>query len=259
MTFDPSAPPAERREQSREFRRFRRHHHYYHHHHVHGLFPGLVLVLWGGLLLLRELGYLNASLHFMDFWPVLLVAFGLERMVRPRIGSILVGLAVAALGAGLLAERLGYAPGLAHYWPVLLIAAGIGVLVGGLGRRRSHDRLDEERVSGDEIRRTVSMGGVAMSIDSQQFKGGSLGVTMGEIQADLRRAAMAGEEATLDLSLTMGGIELLVPTHWQVVDEISPFIGAVEDKTDPRPDAAGVQRRLVLRGTITMGAVTIRN
>jgi predicted membrane protein len=255
MTFDPSTPPAERREPSRDLRRFRRHHH----HHVHGLFPGLVLVLWGGLLLLRELGYLSPSLHFMDFWPVLLVALGLERALRPRIGSIVVGLAIAALGAGLLAERLGFALGLAHYWPVLLIAAGIGVLFGGLSHRRSHGRLDEERVSGDELRRTVSMGGLAMSIDSQQFKGGSLGVTMGEVQVDLRRAAMAGEEAALDLSLTMGGVELLVPTHWQVVDDISPFIGAVEDKTDPRPDAAGVQRKLVLHGTITMGAVTIRN
>jgi hypothetical protein len=57
----------------------------------------------------------------------------------------------------------------------------------------------------------------------------------------------------------MGGVELYVPSNWQVVNDVSPFMGVVEDKTEPRPDAAGVQRKLVLRGKITMGAVTITN
>jgi len=103
------------------------------------------------------------------------------------------------------------------------------------------------------------MGGLALLIDSQQFKGGSLSATMGEIRVDLRRAAIAAEEATLDLSLVMAGVELFVPTSWQVVSDVSPFMGAVEDKTEPRPDGTGVQKRLVLRGKVTMGAVTIKN
>jgi len=256
MALDPasspsSLPPRVSWDRDRRFRR--------HHHHLHGIFPGLVLIAWGGLLLLREVGVLDPTLRVIDFWPLVIIGLGLSIAVgRRRLGSILLGLAVALLGAGMLAQRLGYAVGVAHLWPILLIAAGIGVMWNGF-TRRGGPRLANEQVSANELQRAVTMGGLALVVDSQHFRGGSLSVTMGEIRADLRRAAMAGDEVALDLSLTMGGIELYVPNNWQVVSDLSPFMGAVEDKTEPRPDASGVQRRLVLRGKITMGAVTIKN
>lgn len=231
-----------------------------HRHRGHGVIPGLVLIAWGGLLLLRELGVLDPTLRAIDFWPVVIIGLGLSIAAagRRRLGSVLIGLAVALLGAGMLAQRLGYAVGAARLWPVLLIAAGIGVIWNGFTRRRG-PRVANEQVSADELQRSVTMGGLALVVDSQRFRGGALSVTMGEIKADLRRAAIEGEEAALDLSLTMGGVELRVPGNWQVVNDVSPFMGVVEDRTEPRPDAAGVQRRLVLRGNITMGAVTITN
>ncbi len=261
MTFDPASnpsppsppPPAGRWERGRHFG-------HRHHHRVHGILPGLVLVAWGGLLLLRELGVLNPALRAIDFWPLVIVGLGLSITVgRRRLGSVLVGLAVTLLGAGMLAQRLGYAVGVAHLWPVLLIAAGSGVIWSGATRRRRGPWLANEQVSADELQRSVTMGGLALVVDSQRFRGGALSVTMGEIKVDLRRAAIEGEEAVLDLSLTMGGIELYVPSNWQVVSDVSPLMGVVEDKTEARPDAAGVQRKLVLRGKITMGAVTITN
>jgi predicted membrane protein len=259
MAFDPAAspppssplPPPDRWDRGRHFG--------HRHHHGHGIIPGLVLVAWGGLLLLREMGILNPELRAMDFWPLVIIGLGISIAVgKRRLGSALVGLVVALFGAGMLAQRLGYEVGVAHLWPILLIAAGMGIMWNGLTRRHV-PRLANEQVSADELQRSVTMGGLALVVDSQQFRGGSLSVTMGEIRADLRRAAMAGEEAALDLSLTMGGIELYVPSNWQVVSDVSPFMGAVEDKTEPRPDAVGVQRKLVLRGKITMGAVTIKN
>jgi predicted membrane protein len=231
-----------------------------HHHRGHGIIPGLVLIAWGVLLLLRERGVVDPALRAIDFWPLVIVGLGLSIAVgRRRLGSVLVGLAVMLLGAGMLAQRLGYAIGVARLWPALLIAAGIGVIWNGLTRRRRGPWVANEQVSADELQRSVTMGGLALVVDSQRFRGGALSVTMGEIKVDLRRAAIEGEEAALDLSLTMGGVELYVPSNWLVVNDVSPFMGAVEDKTEPRPDAAGVQRRLVLRGKITMGAVTITN
>jgi len=258
MALEPAAsqpaspPPPDRWDQGRRFRHHRHRHH-------HGIVPGVILVAWGGLLLLRDLGVIHHSLRVIDLWPLVFVGLGLSMaMARRHPGGVLVGLAVALLGAGLLAQRLGYLAGVAHLWPVLLIVAGIGFLLKGFTRRRA-PRHANEQVSADELQRSVTMGGLSLVVDSQQFRGGSLDVTMGEIRADLRRAAVAGEEATLDLSVTMGGIELHVPSNWQVVSDVSPFMGAVEDRTEPRPDASGVQRRLVLRGKITMGTVTIKN
>lgn len=263
MVFDPashSSPPPSREPWDRG-----RHLGFRRHHRGRGIIPGLVLIAWGGLLLLRELGVLDPSLRGGDLWPLVIIGLGASIAVGRRgLGSALVGLAVALLGALLLAQRLGYAVGVARLWPLLLIAAGIGVIWSGFARRRVRPypgrRLTaSEQVSADELHRAVTMGEVALAVDSQRFRGGSLRVTMGEIRADLRRAAMEGEEVALDLALTMGGVELQVPSNWQVVNDVSPFMGAVEDETEPRPDAAGVQRRLVLRGKITMGAVTIKN
>jgi len=262
MALDPASsppppappPPPERWDRGRHFGHHR-------HHRGHGVIPGLVLVTWGGLLLLRELGVLDPALRAMDFWPLLVIGLGLSIAVgKRRLGSMLVGLAVATLGAGLLAQRLGYAVGVARLWPVLLIAAGIGVIWNGLTRRpHAGPWVADEQVSADALQRSVTMGGLTLIVDSQRFRGGALSVTMGEVKADLRRAAIDGEEAVLDLSLTMGGVELYVPSNWQVVNDLSPFMGVVEDKTDPRPDASGVQSRLVLRGKITMSSVTITN
>jgi hypothetical protein len=267
MPVDPASPPAAPasppdRWGREDPYRYRRHHHH-HHHRGHGILPGLVLISWGGLLLLREQGIIDPSLRVGDFWPLVVIGLGLGIAVGGRhLFSWLVGAVVALLGAGLLAQKLGYPVALArpaHLWPILFIVAGVGVIWKGLTRRSRPRQLADEQVSADELQRQVTMGGLALVVDSQQFRGGSLGVTMGEIRADLRRATMAGEEATLDLSVTMGGIELYLPSSWQVVSDVSPFMGVVEDKTEPRPDAAGVQRRLVLRGKITMGAVNIRN
>ena len=261
MAFDPSSNPTpsspmsprERWDRGRPFACG-------HHRRGRSIIPGLVLIAWGGLLLLRELGVLNPALRAMEFWPLVIIGIGLSiAMRRRRLGSILFGLAVTLLGAGMLAQRLGYAVGVAHLWPILLIGVGIGVILNGFTRRPPVSWAANEQVSADELQRSVTMGGLALAVDSQRFRGGALIVTMGEIKADLRRAAMEGEEAALDLSLTMGGVELYVPSNWQVVNDVSPFMGVVEDKTEPRPDNTGVQRKLVLRGKITMGAVTITN
>lgn len=262
MTADPASsssplplPPREAEPFRRRDGRWPRHPH-----RGHGIFPGLVVIAWGGLLLLRELGVIPASFHAMDLWPLLLIGFGVSLIVRWRkAGSALVGLAVTVLGAGLLAGRLGFElGGLQRLWPVVIIVAGVGLLWKSSTRRASYS-VENETLSADRLQRSVTMGGLQLAVDSQQFQGGSLAVTMGEVRVDLRRAAMSGDEVTLDLSVTMGGIELYVPASWQIVNDVSPFMGAVEDKTLPRPDEAGVQKRLVLRGKLTMGAVTITN
>lgn len=230
------------------------------HDRVHGVVIGLTVIAWGGLLLLREAGVIDRSVHVLAFWPLLLVAFGVSALIRRRsAGAVLVGVAVGLVGLGMLAERLGYIEaGVYHLWPLLVIAAGVAMVLRGSARRRPRWNSGET-VSTDVLQRSVTMGSLELAVDSQQFKGAALGATMGEVKVDLRRAAMSGGEVAVDLSVVMGGIELYVPGNWQVVSDVSPFMGVVEDRTDPRPDASGVQKRLVLRGSITMGAVTIKS
>jgi predicted membrane protein len=98
------------------------------------------------------------------------------------------------------------------------------------------------------------------------FRGGDITAIMGGGQLDLRLATIPpGEEAILDIVAVMGGVELLVPSTWEVSTPILPFMGGVEDKRFPplpndpnagRKDAGG---RLVLRGLVMMGGVHIKS
>ncbi len=96
------------------------------------------------------------------------------------------------------------------------------------------------------------------------FQGGDITAIMGGAQLDLRMASIpAGQDAVLDITAVMGGVEIFVPYSWEVSTPILPFMGAVEDERlppiqqDPNaPRAAG--GRLVIRGFVMMGGVAIK-
>jgi len=98
------------------------------------------------------------------------------------------------------------------------------------------------------------------------FRGGDITAIMGGGQLDLRLATIPpGEEAILDIVAVMGGVEILVPSGWEVSTPIFPFMGGVEDKRFPplpadpnavRKESGG---RLVLRGLVMMGGVHIKS
>jgi hypothetical protein len=95
------------------------------------------------------------------------------------------------------------------------------------------------------------------------FRGGDITAIMGGGQLDLRLATIPpGHEAILDIVAVMGGVEIVVPPHWEVSTPIFPFMGGVEDKrfpplqTDSAPKESG---RLVLRGIVMMGGVHIKS
>lgn len=98
------------------------------------------------------------------------------------------------------------------------------------------------------------------------FRGGDITAIMGGGQLDLRLATIPpGEEAILDIVAVMGGVEIIVPSNWEVSTPILPFMGGVEDKrfpplqTDPNAVRRELGGRLVLRGLVMMGGVHIKS
>src|SRR5580658_6141654 len=101
----------------------------------HGIFFGAIVVAVGCLLLLDNLGIVRFH-DIWQYWPVLLVAFGVSRIVDSRTPSGYVwGGIVALIGAFLLLDTLDIIVfNFAVVWPLLLIAFGISVLVRALER-----------------------------------------------------------------------------------------------------------------------------
>ena len=102
------------------------------------------------------------------------------------------------------------------------------------------------------------------SSSSTNFQGGDITAIMGGAQLDLRTAAIpTAHDAVLEITAVMGGVEIFVPHAWEVSTPIFPFMGAVEDERLPpiRQEAASPRSsgRLVIRGFVMMGGVTIKS
>ena len=216
---------------------------------------GVLILLFGFLLLLRNMGYMH-GVRIWEYWPILLILVGLRLLIRPNeYRQPVSGLFLTIIGAIFLLNNLDVIDlrwGL--IWPLLLIFLGVVIIYHSLWRKRG-------KSSGqDNIDLSMIFGGGEFRYDSKAIKGGNITAIMGGGSIDLRDADFADSEISLDLFALMGGIELFVPRHWTVVVHATPILGGVENKaissTQPT-DTHG--KRLLLHGTVIMGGIDIKN
>ena len=101
------------------------------------LIPGLVIVLLGVLLTLHNLDVLEIE-RLWRFWPVILMAFGLHRLLEQPARRRGFGFALLAIGIAFQLHYFGWMPlnrgHLEQYWPLIL--AVVGVLLIWRSRRK---------------------------------------------------------------------------------------------------------------------------
>src|SRR4030065_94248 len=94
----------------------------------------LILIVLGGLFLLENFGALTCDVWdtLISLWPLLLVAFGLDGILRREgiTGPVL----LIGLGTVFLLNNLGYLSlnvwaAIVQLWPVLIIAIGLDVML----------------------------------------------------------------------------------------------------------------------------------
>lgn len=92
--------------------------------------PGLLILLLGVLLLLDSLDVMSLGSVIL-FWPLAVIAFGLQMATGG--GNPILGGLVALIGAALQVEKLGWVDvrwrEVWSYWPLLLMAGGILILL----------------------------------------------------------------------------------------------------------------------------------
>ena len=102
------------------------------------LIAGALLLLVGALFVMQNLGLVRAG-TFGDYWPLFLVWIGLTRMLGPaRARHFASGLVIFLVGVFFQLDRLDviWVP-MRHFWPLLLIAIGFGLIADSLIGRRS--------------------------------------------------------------------------------------------------------------------------
>ena len=218
------------------------------------IFPvnGVIWMAIGGILLLNSVGILRASLWEL-FWPAILIAIGVRLMTRgPRVR---------------VRHRVSFdsaAPGATPGASGPAFASSPGWQPTGASDASAGATIDADTADSGAIFAVLSA--VKRVSAAVPFHGTEVTAFMGGAHIDLRRAIIpAGGEAVLDMFVVIGGCELVIPPHWIVSAPLVAVMGGVDDKRIVPPPSiiedatAAAPPRLVIRGFVMMGGITIRS
>ena len=250
-----------------------------------GLAAGFVLTALGILFVLDSFGVIDAG-NLIDYWPIFLILPGLGNLIWPRKhadrfwGAILTGVGTLLLLRNLNIFWISFR----HVWPAVLVALGLYLVWRARGPhredpggaddagRRAHDGaiagLESTRewrgpappTAGDRLSEFAMFGGGDRMVRSQAFRGGTVTAIMGGFDIDMRDAVMAGDSATIEVFIAMGGIDLKVPESWTVVLDVTPFMGGANYRKRGQSAPADAPRHvLTITGFVFMGGVDVKH
>jgi len=254
-----------------------------------GLLAGTILAGVGVLLLLQNLGITLVD-DLWDYWPVILIAVGISRAATAwDFGGRVWGAIVVFVGAVFLVRNLGLIHGSVwnFFWPVILIAIGLGLLARALDRNHGWDLWGNKGGDagnpgspggppgstpgsagagsplGANLRNAFKedhiFGGGKRRIETQEFEGGEAVVIFGGLELDLRKADTKKDEVFIEANAIFGGIEIRVPETWDVTVRGTGIFGGYGDETHRMPATDAKRPHLIVTGGAVFGGVNVKN
>ncbi len=210
---------------------------------------GTLIVAVGALLLLDNLDVIDSGDIIGTWWPVAIILGALLSYFANR-RHVVMPLILALAGAAILLTTTGVFDSLELVIPLLIIVVGLFLI---FGRRVGS-------IQGD-IGNTVSsfnlFSGSEVASNSTSFEGGTVGAVFGGAEIDLRHAGLA-PDATLDVFVAFGGVEIYVPRGWRVDISGFPIFGGFDNATgkEPMPADAPLLR---IDATVLFGGLDVRH
>lgn len=224
---------------------------------------GLIVAAIGVIFLLNMLDIISPLHYIIDMgWPVILIIIGIllgiKNKWRNNAPYVLIIIGIANL---IPVFHIRDVSSKQLVWPGLLIMAGLMIAF----RQKKSTRYEKKRLemvtNGESnLNIDVTMGGRKEIITSKDFRGGKISTTFGGTEVNLMQADGMIQPMVLDISVSFGSVELIVPSHWEVINEIRPSMGSVEDHRHTRiPDTGFEKRTLYLRGSCSFGSIELKS
>lgn len=107
----------------------------------------------------------------------------------------------------------------------------------------------------------VTFGGHKEIVTSKDFKGGSVSATFGGAEINMMNAGSIDKKVNLNLKVTFGGVELIVPSNWEIKNELQTTMGNVEDNRQlyTNTDSSDEKTILYLTGNCSFGNIEIKS
>ncbi len=222
---------------------------------------GLAVITVGLFLLLRKLDLFDFD--FRHLWPYALIIIGLMIGIKSKFRNnapyilIAVGLfkiipAFTILGVSSSTLAL----------PAALIIIGIFIVLRPKSNNSScTDRMVTNTSDNDWVNADITFGGRKETITSKSFKGGDVNVTFGGAELSLIQADSDIQPMTLNFKVTFGGVELIIPSDWEVKNNISTSMGSVEDHRSIYTGSTSEENKktLILNGSCTFGSIEVKS
>ena len=217
------------------------------------LLVGLLFIGGGLLFTAANLGFVRVH-DVWRYWPLVLVAVGLLRLVSRNFFA---GLVLIGIGGLLLAREFNLLWfRLSMLFPLIFVLIGLNIVAQHW--RRQSGTAPGGGAPGGTLSEWAIFGGGKRRIQSQEFRGGQANAMFGGFEIDLRDAQIAGDSAAIDVFCFCGGGEIRVPESWNVSMKAIAIFGGQDDKT--RPPAPGTaHKELLVTGFILFGGLGVKN
>lgn len=220
---------------------------------------GVVLVLLGLFLVMRNTGIFP---HFIDHvifsWPMLLVTIGLI-ITLSSSGGKTSGIIIMAVGGFFLIPIIFRETfDINMFWPAVFIIIGVVFI---LSKRRGWNSVPTGPTTGDDYIDYVHIfSGGERQIVSENFRGGKITAVFGGSEIDLTKAKLAPGISELEIAAVFGGATIIVPDDWNVKIEVTPVLGGFGDSRKLHPGRTiDMSRQLIIKGAVVFGGGEVKS
>ena len=220
---------------------------------------GIVLVVAGIFFILKNIGLLTPFMSEIIFsWQMLLIVIGLTWLFNHKKTQ---GLIMMLIGSVYLAPEFFNLPVnfFEIFWPSMLIFGGIYIIFARsrhFAHRHSHNISSGSEDYIDDI---LVFSGTERLITSQNFRGGKIITAFGGSKIDLTNAALAEGSNYLEVICAFGGVELYVPSDWNIKIEVISALGGFSDKRYMTNVSVNTEKTLVIKGVAAFGGGEIKS
>ena len=90
-------------------------------------------------------------------------------------------------------------------------------------------RFLSQHIGEGQINAVGVSGRAEEKVTSADFRGGYLRAVMGGVELDLTEATIEDPPATIEMTVVMGGAQIVVPEGWKVRVDARPILGGVDE------------------------------
>jgi predicted membrane protein len=247
------------------------------------IWSGVILLLAGVLLLCYKMGAPIPGWFFT--WPVLLIAIGILTGIKSRFHNPGAFIMIVVGGIFLIDQTSPELNFHNYILPAILIGVGLIYILrprhtwsGRRGRKWNRSFYEAPNFSSQSpepynptmknagvheddaeyIEINTAFGSVKKIILSKNFRGGEINCFMGGTEINLIQADLQ-KPARLEINNVFGGAKLLVPSNWDVKNEVTAVFGGIEDKRNITTAVRDPEKVIILNGTCVFGGIEITN